>query len=180
MGWEEPPERIQAVFDEWAGEDMGDVFNFIYIPIFYPRLNKSVTPCTLIGSWGRSNDCIDEGWGNYIQGKIQKHSKLFFITSKEPGTQEMAREQDAMPHIDIVVYYLHEGEPRYYYACSGEDFYPNEEYFESIEICLKNLMHPEEGVVYSIYMLGQYDLSPHRGHWPFINWKINLLIGGGA
>ena len=29
-------------------------------------------------------------------------------------------------------------------------------------------------------LLGQYDLSPHRGHWPFINWKINLLIGGGA
>ena len=170
-GFEEPPQIVKDRFDDWKNKSIRKALRWIVIG----------GHCKPLGIWRHSKSCLGEGWGTYFNVRgSETQPFVFFITSKESEYLW----PDDKPHIDIVVYYLHNGEPRYYYACSGEDFLPAFDYFNSIEECLGELMGEDNsggGVDYTIYVSGLVrPILKSMKPWPFINWKVNPLIGGGA
>ena len=171
VGFEEPPQIVKDRFADWKNKSIREVLR--WLPHHTTRL----------GSWRHSKSCLGGGWRTYFNVRSSKIQPfVFFITSKESEYLW----PDDKPHIDIVVYYLHDGEPRYYYACSGDDFLPEDNYFESIEECLGELMGEDNsggGVSYTIYVSGlvrPQNIPKLMNQWSFINWKVNPLIGGGA
>ncbi|MAH42567.1 hypothetical protein CL614_02480 [archaeon] len=172
-GFEEPPQIVKDRFADWKNKSIREVLTWL------------PNHTTMLGSWRHSKSCLDEGWGNYFYVRGLRLNMMeafvFFITSKESESLW----PDDIPHIDIVVYYLHNGNPIYYYTCSGDDFSLNDEYYESIEECLGELMGEDNsggGVSYTIYVSGlvRPNILKLMKPWPFINWRDNPLIGGGA
>tara|TARA_R110002020_G_scaffold174277_1_gene365386 strand:- start:7609 stop:8085 length:477 start_codon:yes stop_codon:yes gene_type:complete len=90
-----------------------------------------------------------------IKKQIQMDPQLFFTVNLH----------GSMPHMDIVAYYLYEGNPTFAYVCSDEDFVygSNQKYFDSIYNLGRRVF--AGGNDYDIYIL-----RPPNPFGSILNW----------